>query len=314
MTAVLDTRSVPAADRREYWSAGIAERFFPMRVEEFVSPSFEARLASGQLGSVAVQSIQGLAHRVARTQQMIAAADPESILLYLLTKGEILIGQDERQCLLRPGDLACQDTSTPSIFESRGGFEVLVFSVPKWFIGTRAETIVGQTAIRVGGGSRGGLTTLTAPFLANLARTALGGNLDERDGPDAAQMLLPMLSSMFERENPSALTTRPQTLLAQMQRFALDQLHDPQLGPELIAQAHYVSTRYVHKLFAQTGLGVSAWIRERRLEGAAGELRRFPERSVASIAAKWGYLHPASFSRAFREVHGYSPRDARLAA
>jgi AraC-like DNA-binding protein len=99
-----------------------------------------------------------------------------------------------------------------------------------------------------------------------------------------------------------------------MQRFALNQLHDPQLGPELIAQAHYVSTRYVHKLFAQTGLGVSAWIRERRLEGAAGELRRFPESSVASIAAKWGYLHPASFSRAFREVHGYSPRDARLAA
>ena len=30
MTSVLDTRSVPPAERRDYWSAGIAERFFPI--------------------------------------------------------------------------------------------------------------------------------------------------------------------------------------------------------------------------------------------------------------------------------------------
>ena len=106
MTSVLDTRSVPPAERRDYWSAGIAERFFPMQVESFGAPSFEARLAGGQMGPVGVQSIQGLAHRVARTQRLVSAFDPECILLYLMSKGMINIGQDDRKCTLRPGDIA----------------------------------------------------------------------------------------------------------------------------------------------------------------------------------------------------------------
>ena len=102
-----------------------------------------------------------------------------------------------------------------------------------------------------------------------------------------------------------------QTLLARMQQYAREHLHDPELGPEQIARAHFVSTRYVHKLFATSDTGVSSWIRGRRLEGAAEELRNFPGTAIATIAARWGYRNPASFSRAFRELHGYAPRDAR---
>src|SRR4051812_1056975 len=182
MTPVLDTRSVPPADRRDYWSAGIAEHFFPMRVEAVGVPSFEARLAGGEMGPVAVRSIQGFPHRVARTARMIAAADPECILLYLLTRGVIHLEQDERNCVLRQGDLACQDTSRPSMFESRDGFEVLVFSVPKWYIGAGVDNIARRTATRVDDG-QGRLVPLATPFLAGLARTVTGsGGLSSRDG------------------------------------------------------------------------------------------------------------------------------------
>lgn len=312
MTAVLDTRSVPPAERRDYWSAGIAERFFPMEVESVGAASFEARLAGGQMGPVGVQSIQGLAHRVARTQRMVAAADPECVLLYLMTKGVIHIEQDDRSCALRPGDIACQDTSRPSTFEGREGFEVLVFSIPKWFIGAQAEGIVRRSAMRVDSG-QGRLTGPATPFLAQLARTTTsGGGLSGADGEGAAEMLRPLLRSMYGRhEEIFDPRSRPEALLARMQRYVMDHLHDPELGPELIAQAHYVSTRYVHKIFASSGTGVSSWIRERRFEGAVEELRRSPETTIASVATRWGYRHPASFSRAFREVHGCAPRDAR---
>lgn len=311
MTSVLDTRSVPAAERREYWSAGIAERFFPMEVQSVGAASFEARLAGGQMGPVGVQSIQGLAHRVARTQRMIAIADPECILLYLMTRGAIHIEQDERSCALRPGDIACQDTSRPSTFEGREGFEVLVFSIPKWFIGTQADGIARRSATLVDSG-QGRLTGPAIPFLAQLARTTTsGGGFSGRDGEGAAEMMLPLLRSMYGAQEIADPRSRPEALLARMRRYVMDHLHDPELGPESIAQAHYVSTRYVHKIFASSGTGVSAWIRECRFEGAVGELRRSPETTIATVAAKWGYRHPASFSRAFREVHGCAPRDAR---
>ena len=308
MTSVLDTRSVPPAERRDYWSAGIAERFFPMHVESVGAPSFEARLASGQVGPVRVQSIQGLAHRVARTQRMIAAADPECILLYLMTRGTIHIEQDDRSCALRPGDIACQ-TSRPSTFEGRDGFEVLVFSIPKWFIGAQAEGIARRSATRVDSG-QGWLTGLATPFLAQLARTTMSRALSALMGRRCWRCCS-CFGSMYGAQEISDPRSRSDALLARMQRYVMDHLHDPELGPELIAQAHYVSTRYVHKIFASSGTGVSSWIRERRLEGAVAELRRSPETTIATVATRWGYRRPASFSRAFREVHGYAPRDAR---
>ena len=282
-----------------------------MRVEAVGAPSFEARLASGQAGPVAVRTIQGLPHRVARTPRMVAAADPECILLYLPTRGVTYIEQDDRSCVLRPGDIACQDTSRPSTFEGREGFEMLVFSVPKWFIGARADNIARHTATRVAGGE-GGLTHLAAPFLVSLARTAVGsGGLSSRDGEGAAEMLLPMLRSIYGEEGIADARSRSGELLARMQRYVMEHLHDAELGPERIAQAHFVSTRYVHKLFASTGTGVSAWVRERRLEGAAGELRDSQVTTIATVAARWGYSNPASFSRAFRELHGCAPRELR---
>lgn len=311
MTPVLDTRSVSPADRRDYWSEGIAQHFFPMRVEAVGATSFEARLAGGDMGPVAVRSIQGLPHRVARTQQMITAADPECLLLYLLTKGSIRIEQDDRSCVLRPGAIAWQDTSRPSTFEGRDGFEVMVFSVPKWFIGARADGIARRTATQIGGGE-GRLTPLATPFLASLARTVVEGQgLSSRDAEGAAEMILPLLRSHDDKEGAPDATRRSEMLLARMQRYVMEHLQDPELGPEQIARAHYVSTRYVHKLFATSGAGVSAWIREQRLEGAARELRKSPETSIAAVAARWGYLNPASFSRAFREMHGCAPRDLR---
>lgn len=313
MAPVLDTRSVSAADRRDYWTEGIAQHFFPVRLEAVAAPSFEARLAGGDLGPVTVRSIQGLQHRVVRTQQMIAASDPECILLYLLAKGSIHLDQDGRSCFLRHGGIAWQDTSRPSAFEGRDGFEVMVFSVPKWFIGARADRFARRTATRIGGGE-GRLTALTTPFLLSLARTVVEGEgLPGREAENAAEMLLSFLRTHEEEEDwTNKATPRTEMLLNRMKRYAMEHLHDPELGPEQIAQAHYVSTRYVHKLFAASGAGVSAWIREQRLEKAAAELRKSPKTPISAVAVKWGYRNPASFSRAFRELHGHAPRDVRL--
>ncbi|RSZ63851.1 helix-turn-helix domain-containing protein [Corynebacterium hylobatis] len=311
MSSVLDTRSVPPHDRQNYWSCGIAEHFFPIHIEaEGVAP-LDLRLASGQIGPVGIRFIQGLPHRVTRTPGMITAADPQCILLYLLIRGVVHLEQDDRSCVLQPGDLACQDTSSPSVFESRENFEVLVFSVPKWFIGGHANKITQHTATRVGR-DEGRLSLLAAPFLINLARTVSSSSrLPLRDGNSAAEMLLSMLNCLFDEEEIVSGHSHPEDLFTRMQLYAMEHLDDPHLGPEKIAQAHFVSTRYVHKLFASSGSGVSAWIRQRRLEGASEELRCSPATPVSTIAVKWGYRNPGSFSRAFRERFGYAPREAR---
>ncbi|MDE0545983.1 helix-turn-helix domain-containing protein [Microbacterium sp. C7(2022)] len=306
----LDTRRVAPSDRPDYWSAGIAERFFPMQVDAVTAPSFDARLAVGDVGAISVGAIQGHPHRVLRTSRMIAAGDPESILLYLLVRGAVRLEQEDRSCVMAPGDIACHDTSRPSAFEGRSAFEVLVFSIPRWFIGIGAADIAARSATTATHAGMS-LARVAAPFLAGVARTAAGGaGLPADQAEAAAEMILPLLRTSFIAEPPAAHSSSS-GLLGRMQRFALAHLHEPDLGPERLAAAHFVSTRYVHKLFAAGGSGVSEWIRDRRLEGATADLRSSPTSPIADVAARWGYRHPASFSRAFRERYGCAPRELR---
>lgn len=64
------------------------------------------------------------------------------------------------------------------------------------------------------------------------------------------------------------------------------------------------------RIFAYvTGLPLSEYIRGRRLSKAALELRDGKSK-VIDVALKYGYGSPESFARAFRELHGISPREA----
>lgn len=310
-SAVLDTRAVPPSERPGYWTDGITRHFFPMHVEAVGASSLEARLISAGLGPAAVGAIRGHPHRVARTSRLIAAGDPESILLYLVRRGAVQIEQAGRQCELYRGDIACQDTSRPSSFEARAPFEIIMFSLPRWFVGAHADVIARRTSTRVEGRD-GRLARLAAPFLTDLARVAAEGDgLSPGDGEVAAEMLLPMVRNIFADETPPGAVPRAGSMLARMQRYATAHLDDPQLGPQRLAEAHFVSPRYVHKLFASTGTGVSEWIRERRMEGATADLHESPGMAISAVAERWGYRNAASFSRAFRERYGCAPRDVR---
>lgn len=114
---------------------------------------------------------------------------------------------------------------------------------------------------------------------------------------------------MFADEGLS--TPRVSTHLSEMKRYASRRLQDPSLGPQQLARAHYVSTRYVHKLFAASGTSVSRWIRDQRLDGAARVLQSSPELPISLVASRWGYRNAASFSRAFNERFGCTPSELR---
>ncbi|PWU55504.1 hypothetical protein DLE60_28335 [Micromonospora globispora] len=314
MTTLLDTRAVAPSDRPDYWSAGIAEHFFPMGVEPVGPRAFEARLTGGRIGAIDVRSIIGTSHSVRRTPRMIAEGDPDCVLLYLLRSGSCRIEQDDRSCLLGPGDLAVHDTSRPSTFASHDGFDVAVFSFPKWLLGARGSAIARRAAIRIPHGKEY-VVRLGTPFLASLARIVESSSVPEQEAEGLSDMVVAMLWTLHSGgDGVPSTATRSEALLGRMRRYALEHLHDPSLGPEQLARAHFVSTRYVHKLFAASGCGVSAWIREQRLDRAMLDLRESSEASIASIATRWGYRDPASFSRVFRQTYGCSPRDLRRPA
>jgi AraC-like DNA-binding protein len=92
-----------------------------------------------------------------------------------------------------------------------------------------------------------------------------------------------------------------------------EHLGDPALGLESVARAHYVSTRYVQKLFAADGVPVSDWIRHRRLEACRRDLvdPALAHETIGELGRRWALSNPAHFSRIFREAYGCTPSEFR---
>lgn len=101
-----------------------------------------------------------------------------------------------------------------------------------------------------------------------------------------------------------------------LHRFIQEHLGDPCLSPGAIAEAHHISIRYLHKLFAGGGMTVAGRIRELRLERCYRDLADPSQRDrpIHSIAARWGFTDKAHFSRLFRARYGIPPKEYRRKA
>lgn len=87
------------------------------------------------------------------------------------------------------------------------------------------------------------------------------------------------------------------------------------LGEEIsydkAAQIACCSTFHFVRMFSYIAdVPLSEYIRRRRLTLAAFDLQTSSEK-IIDIALKYGYVSPTAFNRAFRNVHGISPTEAR---
>ncbi len=78
-----------------------------------------------------------------------------------------------------------------------------------------------------------------------------------------------------------------------------------------LAQMANMSVYEFRRIFTFVAkIPINEYIRKRRLSLAALELRN-SQSSITDIALKYSYDTPSSFSRAFKEYHGVSPKEAR---
>ena len=97
---------------------------------------------------------------------------------------------------------------------------------------------------------------------------------------------------------------------ARVLAFIEENLGDPALTPPMIAAAHHISIRTLHRLFASDETTVAEEIRTRRLRRCRRDLDNplFRGQPVYAIAARWGFLDKAHFSRLFHAAYGVGPQ------
>ncbi|WP_258803784.1 helix-turn-helix domain-containing protein [Pseudarthrobacter sp. NS4] len=295
----------------DHWKHLVAESFVPLAARTADVDGFSGRMRSRVLDRMSIVEVTATSHEVHRTPALIAQAHERYFKLNLQLEGTGLLIQDSREAVLLPGDLAIYDTNRPYTltFEEQARIMVVMFpcdalSLPTDYVGQLA-------AVRMAGGT--GLSGIVGQFIRQLSE-----NLEVLSGPSGSRLAtnaLDLVSTMLHAEmdiTPDRM--RPQALLAVSVREYIEaNLSDPLLSPASIAAAHFISTRHLHNIFQESGTTVSSWIRSQRLAGARRDLRDplHAGKSVGAVAARWGFLDAAHFSRTFRDAFGVPPSDWR---
>ena len=298
----------------EAFRAAVSDTFVPLDAATADGQAFEGRIRSHRLGAVHVAEVAAGAHLIRRTPKLIRSEDPEYFKLGLQVSGVGVLSQDGREAGLAPGDFAIYDTSRPYELAFDDEFHMLVVMFPRQLLRVPAGDMRKLTARTVCG--RQGVGALVTPLLRGVgeraasAQPAVAAHLSEA----VLDLLTASYAEQLECEAGVPPETRQAALLLRIRAFVEDRLSDPDLSPTVIASAHHISVRYLQKLFESEGTTASAWVRARRLERCRRDLADpgLSGRSVASIAASWGILDAAHFSRLFRSTYGRSPKEYRL--
>jgi AraC-like DNA-binding protein len=321
MSTLIRTDHLPATERFEFWRDVAYRTWVPMEARSERQTDFWARMHSSALGAIQANLMLTRAFSVRRTPALIKQSDPELLKIILPVRAAVpaRIAQDGRQTSLGPADFALYDTKRPyeaGAQDHTGIAEVLTLMFPRSML-PLPDTQIGQlTAVRMRASE--GVGALASRFLVQLA-----AGLDHYRPADAARLattaldvLAARLAHELDGDHWLAPDTHQRALMTRIHAFIQQHLGDPELSPGVVADAHHISLRYLHKLFQEQGETVAGWIRQRRMERCRRDLAdpALASRPVAAIAARWGFVDPGHFSRAFKAAHGLTPREYRREA
>jgi AraC-like DNA-binding protein len=312
MPILFDTGTVAPHERFDFWMDSSDRAFFPCTFRRLDDRGFAGTVNQYLLGPLTISRVTSAATSVSRTWADIASHDPEAVHLSLQLRGCTVFSQNDRATAVSAGEMVLYDTSHPFSIVTDEPYDLVVLECSRMLLGLNgrdpaphsAEPLQGEVA-----------RMLVAPFLNRLAHGLADGSVSEGDA-DLGESALYLLRALCVDTAEAQRDGRRQsagTLLARVKVHIEQRLSDPDLRPDTIAAAHYVSTRHLQKLFKADGMTVTDWIRERRLAGCRRDLRdpAQADETILGIATRWGLTNPAHFSRSFRAVYGCSPSEFR---
>lgn len=313
MAATFAADAEPAETRRDYWQSVLDDTFGPgdIRVGDGLGPGDRLRIGDAGVAHVVDLSIT-TRNDAERGHRHIRLLDGDVCKIAVQVRGVGFVEQGGRQARLAPGDLAFADLSRPCRWAYPSGRFVSV-AFPRSLLTLGPDQLARLTGERIPG-DRG-----LGAMVSTLARR-LPDRLDDcgpaeqaRLGTAVLDLVAAALVARLDRAEAVPPDSRRRALLLQVLAFVDQHLGDPGLSPAGIAAAHHISVSHLYKLFDTEGTPVAAWIRRRRLERCRRDLldpalRHTP---VSTIAARWGFVSAAHFSRAFRAEHGHPPAEYR---
>jgi len=307
--------SISGSNAREFelWRSGHAP-LFEMDAESAEARSyFSAGLTSYNLANVLIIDGYSSAETLDRSARTIARSNIDHISLTVHTQGGFGLEAEGRTSEVKTGDICVLDMTRRSRLRS-SDYKSLTLVLPRALLEPHvADLDALHGRILPKGGS---LNTMLAAHMRLLHAQAPLLDLPESHAAarGTAALVVAFAGASSDGRDMIAQAAAGASLEA-CRRMIETHLHDRRLGPEYLCDRLGVSRAKLYRMFEQLG-GVTLYIQRRRLARAYRIIvdPMHGRERIGAIAARCGFGNASVFNRAFRQLHGLSPTELRIAS
>ncbi len=305
------TADCAAEDKNRAWARTLSKTYFPLSAECHNTSEFQGALRSWSLGILGLSDMtcDGVLYHRRRTD--FANEKDSSLLITIPHAGEVNFKQAARSTKCAPGGFLVERGDIPYEFWHGRRNKLWVLKVP-----------TASVRSRVGATDRLGALTFDATsgvgsYFVGAVRNTIEciDEIDEAARELAGQQLLDLLCLAMKSDNRilnSASSTIRSAHLQRAEQFIRDNLKNPRLSSQLVAESCGISLRYLQQLFAENDHSVIGYIRDKRLTRCDEALKSGSNAAtVTSIALEWGFYDQAQFCRHYRKRYGCTPTETR---
>jgi AraC-like DNA-binding protein len=312
MQVMYDSKTLPAAKRRQAWRDAICEIYLQVECAAEQSQDYEGFVREARFGGVTLTDTLISPQSVHRQNLHISQFDKDFYYVGIEHIGRVNILQGGSSFILRPGVAGIYYANRPYELRCDVRSRQYWIELPRRAFDSRFDS--GRAPLLAHFGLGSGLGHIAMEFCSALA--AEGGGLDAdiraRLGEQFMDILALAFSGQPERQPAEEMTVR-RARLRSVKAYIDRHLSDPTLSLATIAKQNGISLRYLHQLFRLTDISASEWMRLRRLERCY-DLLNSPDhatQSITDIAYSMGFSSSSHFSNLFRAQFGIRPSDVR---
>lgn len=302
------TAPIEPQHRSSRWHRVVTEAYFPLELQ-FQDPfRFDGSLSRTSLGHVSLSRLTSDPVQYERRKSHIKDAREEEYLVTLPRATSVEFRQLGRDVRCDPGGFIIERGDEPYRFLYERPNDLFVLKVSRRALAERVRQ-PDRFCAQVIDATKG-TAGLFASMVGN-AQEQIDG-LSEATGETIGRQLLELLGLALNdvsEAGESGYSSVRSAHLARVERCIRNNLKNPELSPDLIAESCGISKRYLHDLFKDVNGTVSQQIRDSRLIAARDRLQASRDLPICEVAYRFNFADQAQFSRLFKAKFGVTPSE-----
>lgn len=266
---------------------------------------FTGELETGYTHSLKLSTVTTANVNLYRTEREIKDHNDAWFYTVFQLEGQAVMEQNDKQTRLEAGDITLVDASRPCSFYWQQRSRQLSLLLPRPLL---------EQQLRMGDAHCVPRLDKSLPMVQlshRLLQESMNNReLSEAESAAALEALVCLLRPVLQQQETTP--SRRERQFGKVVALIDEHIQSETLRPEWIAGQTGMSVRSLYRMFADNGLVVAQYIKNRRLDLCARALRSAPDdEKLAGIGYHWGFTDHSHFSTAFRQRFGISPGEYR---